>query len=308
MKQYKLSYLIGAVLMISGCSSETELQDDTSAALTLHARIEGAQTRATATAFESGDFIGLFVDDNENSATQGANVKYVASGDDGYFMAATGVEPIYFLDTKTVKLSAYYPYTELLSASQRVLSFSTTDQSDPAKWDYLYATTSSNINNKKTEMTFSHVMSKLSFTFVAGEGVANLADDLTDFSLEDLQTEGEFDTSTGLAKAASTSGNPITVDLKEVSVDTDEDSGVQSKTSSVILFPQSSEDEFLLTLTYKEMSFVGTLKLPSGGLEAGVHYTYKLTVSPVGLTVSGYKIQDWNTEVYESTLKTQQRE
>jgi hypothetical protein len=310
MKQYKLSYLIVAALMISGCSNEAEWQEGTSsAALKVHAQIEGAQTRATATAFASGDAIGLFVDNEEGSTnTKGENVKYVATDDEGNFKAAD--TPIYFLDAQTVNLSAYFPYDPSLTASQRAISFNTLDQSDLSKLDYLYASGTGHFE-EATELTFHHVMSKLSFTFVAGEGVTDLANDLTDFTLEDLLTAGEFDTSTGIASAKLNSEDVLTLDLKEVEVitttDEETEAETKSKTQSVILFPQSAVDQFILTLTYKDMSFVGTVNLPSDGLQAGMHYTYTLTVSPVGLDISGYTIQSWNTEEYSGNALTAER-
>jgi hypothetical protein len=310
MKQYKLSYLIVAALMISGCSNEAEWQEGTSsAALKVHAQIEGAQTRATATAFASEDAIGLFVDNEEGSTnTKGENVKYVATDDEGNFKAAD--TPIYFLDAQTVDLSAYFPYDPSLTASQRAISFNTLDQSDLSELDYLYASGTGNFE-EATELTFHHVMSKLSFTFVAGEGVTDLANDLTDFTLEDLLTAGEFDTSTGIASAKLNSEDVLTLDLKEVEVitttDEETEAETKSKTQSVILFPQSAVDQFILTLTYKDMSFVGTVNLPSDGLQAGMHYTYTLTVSPVGLDISGYTIQSWNTEEYSGNALTAER-
>lgn len=290
-------FYAATALILAACSNESDTEADVLVALTVNANIEGQVTsRATATAFEQGDAIGISVANTSETATTGINVKYVTT-DGSKFDVPSGVTPIYFKDGKVVKFTAYYPYSE--STTAPTLNPSTSNQTNQADFDFLYGEGSGNLADSAKgdiEMTFTHVMTKVTFTLAAGTGIDGetaLKSGLTaTYKVSGLQQEGSFDTAKGEAAASGSAVNDWTIALPTT------DGTVSSLTSSLLLYPQTPKS-LTVVLTYNNVGYTATIAIPEKGFEAGTNYAYTLTLNQTGLTVDKSSITGWNTLVQD---------
>lgn len=181
MKNYIIRYasLALAILGVVACSEEQETapsQDAKSTPMSFVVTHPG-QTRATATAFERDDRIGLYVADVNAPLELGGNlVNNEALTFDGNKWAASRT---LFWDKGSYNAYAYYPYIKGIS-SITDQSFSVSTDQSTAKTatalggyeasDLLFAT-SKNImaSVSPIRLTFKHIMSKLKIRLIKGE-------------------------------------------------------------------------------------------------------------------------------------------
>lgn len=181
MKNYIIRYasLALAILGVVACSKEQETapsQDAKSTPMSFVVTHPG-QTRATATAFERDDRIGLYVADVNAPLELGGNlVNNEALTFDGNKWAASRT---LFWDKGSFNAYAYYPYIKGISSiTDQPFSIST-DQSTAKTAtalggyeasDLLFAT-SKNImaSVSPIRLTFKHIMSKLKIRLIKGE-------------------------------------------------------------------------------------------------------------------------------------------
>lgn len=135
-----------------------------------------SQTRATATAFEEGDKIGLYVADASMPLEFGGNL---VNNEQLTLTASkwTARRALYW-DDGTYNAYAYYPYKAVESIEDQPVSVAT-DQSIAATTDKMSAYEASDLLYAKTEgvtastspvqLTFRHIMSKLTVRLVKGE-------------------------------------------------------------------------------------------------------------------------------------------
>lgn len=288
-----------AALSLAACSNESEPATDAPVALTVNADIAGVQqTRASKDSFSAADQIGVTVKDNKGGNTTGTNVLYTASSDAATF---TSTAPIYFLDGKTVTFSAYWPYDATLTDDDLTIKTPTT-VANQDKVDFLYGEGSGNASSTSgIDIEFNHSMSKLTFTFLAGEGAsadASFANNLDEsYQIEGLVLSGAFDTTTGIAEADSEADPEALSPAFETTTD-----GI---TSSLIVYPQTPK-EVKLTLTYKSMTYAAYITVPAAntatpaGFQPGNNYAYTVTLNQTGLKISSSSIVDWNEVPQES--------
>lgn len=181
MKNYIIRYasLALAILGVVACSEEQETapsQDAKSTPMSFVVTHPG-QTRATATAFERDDRIGLYVADVNAPLELGGNlVNNEALTFDGNKWAASRT---LFWDKGSFNAYAYYPYIKGISSITDQLFSVSTDQSTAKTAtalggyeasDLLFAT-SKNImaSVSPIRLTFKHIMSKLKIRLIKGE-------------------------------------------------------------------------------------------------------------------------------------------
>ena len=169
-----------AILGMVSCSEESSLtpqpQDAKSTPMTFKVSHPG-QTRATATAFEQNDKIGLYVAQADAPLELGGNlVNNEALTYDGSNWAAA--RTLYW-DEGTYNAYAYYPYMKSVESIEDqpfsvALDQSTTKTAEALGGyeasDLLYAKTP-NVTASATpvNLTFKHIMSKLTIRLVKGE-------------------------------------------------------------------------------------------------------------------------------------------
>lgn len=280
-----------AALAFAACSNEEVLNDGLVAAQ-VSAGIEGVQTRAAGTSWDSNDRIGISC--TSNGQTSYTNVLYtISDASSGSFASTT---PIYFQDLEEVTFSAYYPYTANGGTISKTIAAADQEAEAQKEIDYMFATGAKAskaspevkfTNEGNTDARFKHCMSRLSFTFNKGAGTD--LQDMTDFTISGLKMDGTFNTTDGTATVTATAQG---VDLKITETPSTSDTYARS----LILFPQQVENgKFNLSLTLGGETYKTELSVPNSGtsLTAGNKYTYTITVNKTEITVSQSSIEEW---------------
>lgn len=284
-------YLGMTVLAFAACSNEEEVVNSSPVAAQVTAGIEGVQTRATGTAWDANDQIGVSCTGGRTVYT---NVPYTISNtSSGSF---TSIEPIYFQDTEDVTFSAYYPYAESGNIVEKTITATDQETEAQKKIDYMYASGAKAskynpqvkfTNEGGTDARFKHKMSLLSFTF--NQGTDTDLKNMTDFTISGLKMKGSFDTANGTATVAA---DAQATDLKITETPSESD----TYTRSLILFPQQVEDKKItLSLTLDGETYKTELSVPNGKdeFESGNKYTYTIRVNKTGVTISQSSIENW---------------
>ena len=282
----KKKYLIfaAAALTLTACSNDDENLNGGPVAAQVTAGIGRVQTRASGTAWENGDAIGIST--TSQSQTSYVNMKYTTGGDGNFTHAAElGGEAsgIFFQDAdETVTFCAYYPYDEdsneesLPGEEGIITDVTTTDQTKQSTFDFLFATGATASKSSPTVSFNNTVKENTSFTHRMTKGT---------YFLSGIKHSGTFNTQDGKATAT---GDPTT-DWKITAANT----GTGDKsTYSMILYPQD-----VASLTFKA-TINGqdyTCEL-TPALAAATSYTYNITVKKTKLEVSNCEIANWGSE------------
>ncbi|MDE7118795.1 MAG: fimbrillin family protein, partial [Bacteroidaceae bacterium] len=198
MKRYFL--LAAATFALAACNNDDNYNnvDDPVAAHITATIGESAVTRASGTSWDAGDQIGITMDDRY------VNMEYTTESTDGKFTGTT----MYFKNKREpVTLIAYYPFAGEEGTAQTSITASTTaDRQTPKnqpKIDFLYAT-KENVtgSDPNVNLTFSHKMSKLTFTFKEGNKGTNVGK-ITSYEIGGLVLDGTFNAVTGVCAAKS---------------------------------------------------------------------------------------------------------
>jgi hypothetical protein len=307
----KSIFFAATALTLAACSneSESELDSELWVALTVNANIaEQVTSRATATAFEKNDSIGISVKSGSNLTT-GDNVKYISS-DGSKFAAATGVAPIYFKDGKKVTFRAYFPYNANVTSKVPSIEQSTATQANQAKFDFLYGEGTGDLSYSALggiDMTFEHKMAKVTFTIVAGTGASVDADFFshlaTTYTIDGIVNDGSFNTSTGVA-AITSNKDASTLTVNMPAQDQSVTATKQTAASSIIIYPQTPKS-LQLTITYNDVKYIATATIPTvtsgNAFAAGNNYAYTVTLNQTGLTISKSTITNWTTNQQQGT-------
>lgn len=286
----KLFLLATATAALMACSNNDEPVNNELIAARITANINGAsETRAAGTQWTSNDKIGV------TCSSEGAsysNVEYTTTKGDGNFATST---PFYFPDVNTEKsFTAYYPYKATSEMENGVITGSTAAENQTSAnqpdIDYLWAgTQTATGGSPNVNFSFAHKMSKLTLKFQQGGDVT--LSDMKTYKLSSLVLEGTFNTTNGTA-AAKTEGTTATNLVMNVSNVTSDDE------FSLILYPQTISEGLTLSVDVNDnLSYKCKLKVNDGSdltqLEAGNNYTFTITVSKAGLTITNSTISDW---------------
>ena len=283
----KIQYIaFAAAVVLTSCNKEQgfEPSDRVAAEFT-----EATITRATATAWEAGDAIGVYMVANDGALTDAAaidgaaNISHTISDPLTGTFAATPTEQIYFpVDGSAVDFHAYYPHQA--GMTDGVYKVDVSDQSDHPAIDLLTAKVA---NKTKTSPSvafqFAHRLSKLSITIAAGDGLK--AADLTGVTVKitGLPATANYNIGTGVFTPATT-----TTDIAA------QMTGANGLTAEAILIPQTitaNSVQVVFTLT-NDMEF--GWNLAALALEGGSNHTYAIKLNRTGVTVTSSNIDDWN--------------
>ena len=262
---------LASIVALAACKKEPVVTPPADLTIKLNAAVYGF-TKATDTAFEAGDAMGVNVYEGENSYIFNAKFTYNGS-------ALTSVtEYKWYEDTETVgTITAYYPYVSL-SESATALTFTVnTDQSSAEKYkgsDFMVATTSSKPTEEAINLNFKHALSKVVVT------VDNqLSEAIQDVWLTDVLGSVTFDLKTGAVAATGSQGNV---------------KGYKSSdnTWQLIIAPQTANPKLALTTASgKQYTFV----LSEGvTFSAGKYSTAAVTVNDATVsTLFTPNIENW---------------
>lgn len=280
-----------AAMMLAACSQTDEWGTADPVTLQVSATISDATTRVgvAGTTFADGDVISLF-DDDATSA-----VAYTA-GAAGQFAGN------YVFQTEgEVAFTACYPAV----SDNSDVTLDLTDQTDAL--DCLFAKGGKAAAAfPELALTFTHVMSKLTFRLSAGNGFAK-ADASTDASAEGeataagiadaevhlvgLPSSGTFSPATGIVEALSAQDEIPAVTSASAAQDAD-------LSVEALVLPQS-EATFTLKVTIGEMDYTKRLTTP---LAPGNNYIFPVTVNKRGLTVGDVSIATWDDEKVDANV------
>lgn len=241
---------------------------------------------------------------NDGSASFTANdaIHVVAGGSSTYVYTFNGSlwtadSPYYFQDRNTVSFRAWYSATTLTETNNSI-SINTTSQTstgDWNNWDILATpavstTVSDPTINFTGDNAFQHIMSQVTFTFKAGDGISDLTN-LTQYTLKGLVAEAAFNTLTcELTTGSNTDDIAMTVSGA---------TGAEHTCTPIILVPQTvTGGTFTLDVTYNDQTYTATLNLPDGGFLSGYSYTYTVTIKNTKLEVGDAEIAGWETSPY----------
>jgi hypothetical protein len=286
-----------AALALAACSND----DSAPVAISVQANISNSvATRFSGTQFAVNDQIGVNVSSTTTDGkTSASNVLYTAQSTDGKFTSST---PVYYKDANSVNITAYCPFTASTSLTNGVADV---DIANPV--DYLYASKSAvNSGTATIDMTFSHVMAKLTFTFTDGGGMeADLAN-LSSFTLKSIAKTGTFNTVTGVLTPSTTAADYSHSSFTNV---TNSDNSVD-KTATVLFFPlaELASRTIAIDVTYGTITYSATIKAPK--FAANYNYNYTVSLKRTGLEISSSTISPWtdtdvkngNNDSFDATI------
>ncbi len=252
---------------------------------------------------------------NSASFTENDEIHVVAAGSETYDYTLqsdgstwTADTPYYFQDFTSVSFRGWYAVptvaeteavTETEAGTESSISIDTSTQTTDATtgwnaWDILATPAVSAYAISPTVRftgvnAFQHVMSQVTFTFTAGDGVSDL-EALKGYTLKNLITDAAFDTQACTLAAGSTTGD-ITQSVSATSETT------ELACTPVILVPQDVDGKLTLEVTYNDLVYTAELSLPSSAtaLTAGTHYTFTVSIDNTGLTIGSATIETWTT-------------
>ena len=275
----KYILIAATALTFAACTNEEmNTVPDGKTTLQVHAAI-GAQTRASGTQWAVNDPIGISY--TTESGASGTNIQYYATSTSGDFQPSG--TPIYLEGNDTYTFSAYYPYSNSITADSKVISATTDASHQRPNIDFLYASgAEASKSDPKAKFQFSHCMSQITLTFKKDASLEENAT-MSTYTLGNIQLSGTFDTSTGTATTTTGEASSLTLD-----------NAAFGASSSLILFPQTVTN-LTLSVSVDENNYTATLSPGENGLQAGYNYAWNVTVKKTGLEISSANIQDWQT-------------
>ncbi len=232
-------------------------------------------TRATETAFESGDQIGLFV---VNRNADGTSTALQTSGNHvdnmlyTFSTVWTPAAPVYWKDTKTcADFYMYYPYRKSVASVSAMPFDVAADQSAVAAYKASDLLVGSKLNvvpsKQAVDIVAKHVMSQVEIVLKAGNGFtdASLASAEVSLRLNDMKTSATVDLSTAAVTATGTAS----------SLTPYKDGG----TYRAIVVPQKVDMGNLITVTVDGTDY--NLK-KAFTFTAGKRHTFTVTLAKTG--------------------------
>lgn len=295
----KNNILFGIIVALTGagivsCSQDTPESGQTvpEGMMRMTFNFSHPSTRATETAFESGDKVGLFVSRSDAALEIAGNVvnNELLTFNGNSWNAA---RPLYW-DNGNYNAVGYYPYmSDIPSISDLPFSVALdqskartqTELSGYEASDFLYASANGIIaSNNPVDMTFSHILSKITIRLIKGEDFEGDMPEKADVYLHNTVTEATIDLAAGIATKAPKGTNH--------SIKT---SAAGNYSYTAIVVPQRLDNRVpLIEVIMNGVSYLYESKFI---FKAGVHHVVNLVVdkNPEQLKIEiGGEIADWN--------------
>lgn len=272
----KLFTLVAAVVAMVSCSDNMKHVPTTPETDKLPINISTTLTRATDSAFEAGDKVGIFVVNEPNAlATSGNHVDNMGFT---YSTTWTPDTPIYWLD-KTTKADfyCYYPYAEVANAAAHTF-VTKADQSSLANYkasEFLWGKTAGVAPTEAAvNITTTHTFSNALVILKPGDGFTeeSLAAATKSVKICGVKTNATIDLATGVATA---NGNVTEVTPY-----------LESGQYRALIVPQTTAEGALIVVTVdgvdytlsrsmtfkanKQHKFTVTLNKVSNGVNVGI--------------------------------------
>lgn len=250
------------------------------------------QTRATETAFESGDKVGLYVCDSNlplEIAGNFVNNEPVTFGNSEWSFSKT----IYW-NKGRYNAYGYYPYLESVGSITDLPFEVRTDQSTPETWnqlsgfeasDFLYASAKGiEASADPVDMTFRHIMSKITIRIIKGEDYEGEIPDDATVLIHNTVTNATIDLEAGVA-TKTPKAVPKTITARKV----------RNKTYSAIIVPQRLDNRVpFIEVVMKGVSYLYDSKfLFKQGTHHLVNFVVDKNPEQVKIEIGG-EIINWN--------------
>lgn len=289
MKQLYKAICAGSITMmltLAGCTQEAETVTDAKhTPMTFAVSHPAQRTRATDSGFENGDRIGLYVHSTGSPLETGGNL---VNNEALTFNGATwsAARTLYW-DDGTFDACAYYPYMQTISSIEDLPFGVNTDQSTQDGYeasDFLYASTKSiSASNSPINLTFRHIMSKLTIRLVKGEDFDGDMPTKAEVYVHNTVPTATIDLDAGVA-TRNVKGTRETIKAKQMS----------DYMYSAIIVPQRVENRLpLIEVIMKGVSYMYESKFQfKPGTEHLVNIVISENPEQVKIEIGG-EIQGW---------------
>ena len=269
-KQFKITALVLALVLTVSCvmwnTTKVHAQE-------LEINNTNVQTFAGSRALENGKLfgavdapaeIGIFITDGSADKYNATNVKWTHDG-----TSWTADSSILFEGADSnQKISAYYPYTENVTAgSVTVTALEQTDWLVAPTTDL----TSSNVN-----LNMTHALTKLVIN------PSTFGSEVDNTSIAKIEVGGMY--ASGDLNIADNSWSNLS----------EANATLEMKNNEVLVIPMASCASFDVVITMEDNRvFTTTVTCPDGKLEAGTQYNIKLQVGQDKVTIGGITAEPW---------------
>lgn len=298
MMKSKLLSVSVLALSVAACTNDNisvTPADGETAAVVLAAIDNAPAVRASGTAWDRGDIIGI--SSVPGTKTVYTNIPYKWDGTKFDPDGAT----IYFQSAEAVTFHAYCPYNAAGGTLTAVTNAAA--QKNLPAIDFLYASGAAADKTAPTvrftgDKSFHHCMSQIKLTFEEGNGMA-FTGKLQAYTLGGLVLKGGFDTETGLAQTqAGETPADLSIALENVTV-----TNKKYSAAPVILFPQDvTGGKIALKVQVDYVEYATELILPDAdgdgvkdtALRPGYNYTFSIRVNKTAIEIANAEISPWN--------------
>lgn len=270
MKTYASFIIAAGALLASSCSQESPVAPDNSSLdeMTFNAIHPSALTRATDTAFENGDQMGIYVTEEKKDLQLGGNAVnnecFVFNG-----KSWAGQRKVYW-NKGTYNVYAYYPFSKTVNDTEDYSFSVSTDQSNAKGYsqsDFLWASAAGvQASANPVSLQFSHQMSKVTIQIEKDASFdGNLPDNMQVY-IHNTVTEASIDLSTGGVSTAQNAG------FKSIRA-----KKLANNKYTAIVVPQNLESRRpLVEVVSGNVSYLMEGKM---SFKQGMHHTITVTVS-----------------------------
>lgn len=284
----KILLYIGVILAAIDCTKDPDVSQSGDNVVTITSNIT---TRVASEQWETNDEIGVYMTSSD-FGDKGANAEYITADGNGAFSASS--TPLYLPSSGDVEIFAYYPYCDFENTDGATIS------AYPINSEYqvdLLSAKNENVTTAAVKMSFNHLLSKVSLTIAAGDGMT-----LSDFAdlgikLSGITTTANINILDPTLSSLTNSDGELT--LEPVITKNDEETAIIAVSSSVIVIPQTLNDATLYFTTKDYGTFSATISTEK--FDVGNEYKYTATLNRDGVVLSEANIDKWNTNTDSGT-------
>jgi hypothetical protein len=287
MEKRRIIYLMAAITLLMGCTSEQEEQPSGNVPISLGYQVvtvdDKTSTRSETSGLnddnlKSGETVKVMISTDGGSTYSAYN--YTTANDAGA-MTPPNPAPVYPSDGSTVNILACYPSTAGTSFS---VCNDQTDASGYKSSDLMWATPV--LNQARTyravNLQLHHLMAKITVNATLGNGIASISS----VTLKNVKRTVTFNQTTGLIGAAS--------------IDTSPNDGTDItllNEGSALIPPQLIDGTFIEIVATSSLgdTETATYALNSKAFISGHEYTFNISVNSAALNTSN-AITNWTSE------------
>ncbi len=295
-----MAVVAAGAMMFASCNVNDEIQSDVNRAVRFTGNIGGQVTvtpgtRASGIEWGTDDEVGVFMVGHGGTSVPDnvSNKKYTVSGTS---LSAAGGVDIYYPVDGAVDFIAYYPYSETWNDLSEV-DINIGDQTEQAKFDLLYAKADNDGAGYTKDygsavgLQFDHKLAKVVFNCKKGNGLASL-DGMT-VRIKGMNSRGTFNLANGVVVPTNNSTETEGIAARELS---GAPSGYLKSYDAIIMPGAYDANAVTFEFTVGGDTFTWTIdKAENAKFESGNEYTYAVTVTRRGVTMSG-TISPWKTD------------